>query len=102
MPRLELAARLKAAGLQATSAYATLRDNTARELKGRPDGVGLVTVEERNDAEDAIVRQIGILQGAAPPPRTLGEIAKLAASWPRRRAGSATCRAVRTTRADRV
>jgi hypothetical protein len=78
VPRLELAARLRAAGLQATGDYATLRDNAARELKGRPDGVGLVTVEERNDAEEAIVRQIAILQGAEPPPRTLGEIAKLA------------------------
>jgi hypothetical protein len=78
VPRLELAARLRAAGLQSTSDYATLRDNAARELKGRPDGVGLVTTDERNDAEDAIVRQIAILRGAAPPPRTLGEIAKLA------------------------
>jgi hypothetical protein len=78
VPRLELAARLKAAGLQATYEYALMRDNAARELKGRPDGVGGVSAVELVDADDAIGRQIAILQGTAPAPRTLAEIARLA------------------------
>jgi hypothetical protein len=76
-PRLELAAALKAAGLEATLDYAIMRDNAARELKGRPDGAGPVSAEERQDAERAIERQIAILQRAARPPRTLSEVAKL-------------------------
>jgi hypothetical protein len=78
VPRIELAARLKAAGLQATYEYALMRDNAARELKGRPDGVGGVSAVELVDADDAIGRQIAILQGTAPAPRTLAEIARLA------------------------
>jgi hypothetical protein len=77
VPRIELAARLKAAGLQATYDYAVMRDNAARELKGRPEGVGPVSAAELVNADDAIGRQIAILQGAAAPPRTLGEIAQL-------------------------
>jgi N-acetylmuramoyl-L-alanine amidase len=75
--RVELAARLKAAGLQATYAYAVMRDNAARELKGRPDRVGAVSAAELLNADAAIGRQIAILQGTAPPPRTLAEIARL-------------------------
>jgi hypothetical protein len=78
VPRIELAARLKAAGLQATYDYALMRDNAARELKGRPDGVGAVSAAELMNADDAIGRQIAILQGTAPTPRTLAEIARLA------------------------
>jgi hypothetical protein len=77
VPRVELAARLKAAGLQATLDYAVMRDNAARELKGRPDGVGAVSAAELMAADDAIGRQIAILQGPAPPPATLAEIAQL-------------------------
>jgi N-acetylmuramoyl-L-alanine amidase len=75
VPRVELAARLKAAGLQATLDYAVMHDNAARELKGRPDGVGAVSTAERMDADAAIEREI--LQGTAQPPRTLAEIARL-------------------------
>jgi N-acetylmuramoyl-L-alanine amidase-like protein len=77
VPRIELAARLKAAGLQATYDYAVMRDNAARELKGRPDGIGAVSVAELRNADDAIGRQIAILQGTGQPPRTLAEIAQL-------------------------
>jgi hypothetical protein len=78
VPRVELAARLKAVGLQATLDYAVIRDNAARELKGRPDGAGAVSAAELANADDAIGRQIAILQGTAQPPRTLVEIAQLA------------------------
>jgi hypothetical protein len=77
VPRVELAARLKAAGLQATLDYARMRDNAAREIKGRPDGVGPVSAAELVAADDAIGRQIAILQEAAQPPPTLAEIAQL-------------------------
>jgi hypothetical protein len=77
VPRVELAARLKAAGLETTFDYALMRDNAARELKGRPDGVGAVSATERSNAEAAIDRQIATLQGTAPAPRTLAEIARL-------------------------
>jgi N-acetylmuramoyl-L-alanine amidase len=78
VPRVELAARLKAAGLQATLEYAVMRDNAARELKGRPDGVGGVSAAERMNADDAIDRQIAIVQGSAPQPATLAAFARLA------------------------
>src|SRR6202043_554391 len=77
VPRVELAARLKAAGLQATYDYAVMHDNAARELKGRPDRVGAVSAPELANADAAIGRQIAILQGSAQPPRTLAEIAQL-------------------------
>jgi hypothetical protein len=70
VPRVELAARLKAAGWQATLDFAVMRDNAARELKGRPDGIGAVSAAELTAADDAIGRQIAILQGASPPART--------------------------------
>ena len=75
VPRVELAARLKAAGLQATLDYAVARDNAARELKGRPDGVGAVSEAERVKAEEAIAAQIAILPDAQPP-GTLAAIAR--------------------------
>jgi hypothetical protein len=77
VPRIELAARLKAAGLQATYDFTLMRDNAARELKGRPDGVGPVSAAELTNADAAIGRQVAILQGTAPAPRTLAEIAQL-------------------------
>jgi hypothetical protein len=121
VPRMELAARLKAAGLDMTSDYAPMRDNAARELAGRPDGVGPVSAAERAGAAAANERQIAVLQDTARPPPTLAEIARLAgrphatpsqpgtstpatgsttktraiaraATWRRRRGSSATCR----------
>ncbi len=77
VPRVELAARLRAADLQATYDYALMRDNAARELKGRPDGVGAVSAAELANADEAIGRQIAILHGGAQPPRALAEIAQL-------------------------
>jgi|GEM_PF-472994 len=77
VPRVELAARLKAAGLQATYDYTVMRDNAARELKGRPDWTGPVSAAEFVNADGAIGRQIAILQGTAQPPQTLAEIARL-------------------------
>ena len=76
VPRIELAARLAASGATATAEYKRLRDNAARELAGRPDGVGDVSAEELRNADDAIVRQIHIDQGALPPP-TFTALAKL-------------------------
>ena len=77
VPRVELAARLRAADLQATYDYALMRDNAARELKGRPDEVGAVSTAELANADEAIGRQIAILHGSAQPPRALAEIAQL-------------------------
>ena len=76
VPRVELAARLKAGGFEDTNEYRAMREQAARELAGRPDGVGTVTSEELKRADDAIARQI-----ASPPDASqrasLGEIAKL-------------------------
>ena len=54
-----------------------MRENAARELAGRLDGVGLVSADELRQADAAIALQGEALQGAAPPPPTLREIAKL-------------------------
>jgi hypothetical protein len=76
VPRVELAARLLAASFEATSEYKLMRQNAARELTGRSDGVGEVTADELRKADEAIAREIQILGGAAPHP-TFSEIAKL-------------------------
>jgi hypothetical protein len=68
VPRIELAARLAASGATATDEDKRLRDNAARELAGRPDGVGDVNADALRPADDAIARQIRIDQGALPPP----------------------------------
>jgi hypothetical protein len=68
VPRIELAARLVASGATATDEYKRLRDNAARELAGRPDGVGDVSADDLRNADDAIARQIRIDQGALPSP----------------------------------
>jgi hypothetical protein len=68
VPRVELAARLAATGATATDEFKRLRENAARELAGRPDGVGDVSAAELRNADDAIARQIRIDQGAQPPP----------------------------------
>ncbi len=68
VPRVELAARLLAAGFEATSEYKLMRQNAARELSGRPDGVGEVTADELHKADDAIAREMQILRGTVPRP----------------------------------
>ena len=67
VPRIELAARLMAAGLAATPEFQAMRENAARELAGRPDGVGAVSAAELAAADRAITRQIALLRGGAPP-----------------------------------
>ena len=42
VPRIELAARLMMAGRATSPEFASMRENAARELAGRPDGVGVV------------------------------------------------------------
>lgn len=76
VPRVELAARLAAAGFEATDEYRRMRENAARELDGRPDGVGDISADELRKADAAIVRQIQILRGTIPRP-TFSELAKL-------------------------
>jgi N-acetylmuramoyl-L-alanine amidase len=68
VPRVELAARLAATGAPATDAFKRMRESAARELAGRPDGVGGVSADELRSADDAIARQIRIDQGALSPP----------------------------------
>ena len=67
VPRVELAARLAAAGLQASDDFKAMRAEAARELAGRPDGVGAVTAAELAAADRAIARETERLHGAAPP-----------------------------------
>jgi hypothetical protein len=76
VPRVELAARLAAAGLRETPDYAAMRQNAARELAGQPDDVGTVSASELIAADDAIAREIATLHGKARAP-TLAEIARL-------------------------
>jgi hypothetical protein len=75
VPRVELAARLLAAGFEATGEYRLMRQNAARELSGRPDGLGEVTADELHKADEAIAREVQVLRGAAPRP-TFSELAK--------------------------
>ena len=76
VPRIELAGRLKAAGFEATSEYKLMRENAAREVSGRPDGVGEVTADELRKADEAIAGEMQILRGTVPPP-PLSEIERL-------------------------
>ncbi len=66
VPRIELAARLAAAGATATDEFKRARENAARELAGRPDGIGDISADELRNADDAIARQARIDQGALP------------------------------------
>jgi hypothetical protein len=76
VPRVELAARLKAGGFQDTEEFRLMREQAARELAGRPDGVGSVSADEMMRADAAIVRQIAALEsGSLPLP--FDELAKL-------------------------
>jgi N-acetylmuramoyl-L-alanine amidase len=68
VPRVELAARLAATGATATDVFKRMREGAARELAGRPDGVGDVNADALRNADDAIARQIRIDQGVLPPP----------------------------------
>ena len=64
VPRVELAARLAAAGLRAGNEFRAMREEAARELAGRPDGIGAVTAAELAAADRAIAREL--LRGAPP------------------------------------
>jgi hypothetical protein len=75
VPRVELAARLSETGRAATDDYKRARENAARELTGRPDGLGAVSADELRKADDAIARQIQIDKGALPQP-SFAEAAK--------------------------
>jgi hypothetical protein len=76
VPRVERAARLAATGATATDVFKRMRESAARELAGRPDGVGDVSADELRNADDAIARQIRIDRGALPPP-SFAALAKL-------------------------
>jgi len=67
VPRVELAARLKAGGFQDTDEFRHMREQTARELAGRPDGIGGVSPEELKRADAAIVRQVAALESGTQP-----------------------------------
>jgi len=58
VPRVELAARLKAAGFAASDEYAAIRADAARELAGRPDNADAVTATELAAADRAIARAL--------------------------------------------
>jgi hypothetical protein len=67
VPRIELAARLMIAGLATSPEFAIMRENAARELAGRPDGVGVVSAAELAVADAAITQQVALLHGGPPP-----------------------------------
>jgi N-acetylmuramoyl-L-alanine amidase len=76
VPRVELAARLRAAGFETTSEYEQMRENAARELAGRPDSTGVISIVELEHADREIARQLAVLQGAANPRWSLRDLAK--------------------------
>jgi hypothetical protein len=76
VPRIELAARLAAAGMRDTAEYALIRENAARELAGRPDGIGSVSAAELKRADEAIERTLALPHGSGAPP-ALRELARL-------------------------
>ena len=67
VPRVELAARLTMAALTTSPDYSAMRENAARELAGRPDGVGTVSAAELAAADAAIAREVARLRGGPPP-----------------------------------
>ena len=77
VPRIELAARLASAGFRSSSEFAAMRENAARELAGRVDGDGTVSAGELKLADDAIARELAVLQGKARRSESLPEIARL-------------------------
>jgi hypothetical protein len=68
VPRVELAARLAMRGFEATAEFKRMRENAARELAGRLDGIGSVTGAELAQADHAIAQQIVLLKQQAQPP----------------------------------
>jgi N-acetylmuramoyl-L-alanine amidase-like protein len=76
VPRVELAARLRGAAGAAAGAYRELRENAARELAGRPDGVGAVSEEELAAADREIALQIAARQGVTRAPETMRDVAR--------------------------
>jgi hypothetical protein len=76
VPRIELAARLAAAGSTEAKDYELMRENAARELAGHPDGLGDVSADEFRQADEAIARQTRIDAGSLPHPSFV-ETAKL-------------------------
>jgi hypothetical protein len=76
VPRVELAARLKTGGFHDTDEFRLMREQAARELAGRPDGVGSVSADELTRADAAIARQIAALEAGSPPLR-FDELARL-------------------------
>ena len=75
-PRVELAARLADAGFAASDEYARMRENAARELAGRPDGIGVISAQEACKVDEAIDRQRQMLRGTLPLP-SFAELARL-------------------------
>jgi hypothetical protein len=67
VPRVELAAALAAAGLEPSEEFASMRTEAAREVAGRPDGVGAVTAAELAAADRAIARALARRRGGAAP-----------------------------------
>jgi hypothetical protein len=76
VPRVELAARLRAAGFDTTIEFEQMRENAARELTGRPDGLGAVTSVELSNADREIARELAVLQGLADSRRSWRDLAK--------------------------
>ncbi len=76
VPKVEIAARLKAAGFQDSDEFRPMREQAAREVAGRPDGAGSVSPEELNRADAAIAHQVAALQSGSPP-LSLDQVAKL-------------------------
>jgi hypothetical protein len=76
VPRVELAARLRAAGFQDSDEFRLMREQAAREIAGRPDGAGSVSPEELTRADAAIAREIAALEPGSPP-LSLAQLAKL-------------------------
>src|SRR5207244_9032007 len=62
--------------LRETGEFAAIRENAARELAGRPDGIGHVSAEELKRADAAIARELQVLNGSVPPP-TFAELTRL-------------------------
>lgn len=67
VPRVEIAARLMIAGITTAPELQAMRENAARELAGRPDGVGPASAAELAAADAAIAREIAVLRGGPPP-----------------------------------
>jgi hypothetical protein len=77
VPRVELAAALRETAGAAGGAYREMRENAARELAGRPDGVGAVSEEELAAADREIALQIAVRrQGVTGTPETMRNIAR--------------------------